>query len=482
MKLTESSAPNDVAELFILTSRSEAPWDCDENPGDLRHNSPCPKCGAPVTNRRVGMGAPKFLGCNNYHAYLLPGVEDMLGDLPEVEDELDDLGEHTCRFPPSGLEDEGKIRKGAQAGCATCAFMWDTILDAGFNEDDPYPSGGTGSSDHSEDDDSLSSMLDQFGIGVEDLATMTGKERAALLRRMILAGDKRRHHKAGEFGTGRPAKMSPEDSLNVLYLKMKQQEGMKGVGETGRTPERYRDRCTYGHTCGFYPNGEPAANYPLPDPQATSGGRQDPLGQGRYAGREFIRAHGLTPGRFNNWFREAPSNTRLWPVSGLRGFAPKEEFEFYIDRKMSCDLCVTRELGEARAEEVLGHPPKVTGGCTNPVSQEYGKLKPFCKEHEFESPYPKELITQYGGPGLPGAPDPTKDAREVARRMEEFTARSIEQGDDVRVKRGRYRKYGVGTVAEVDPSMEDRTHFVVFPSGDRELKVWLDPKNLDLVE
>jgi hypothetical protein len=427
------------------------------------------------------MGAPKFIGCNNYHAFLLSGSGGEVGDLPEVQDELDDFGEHTCRFPPSGLEDEGQIRKGAKAGCATCALMYDTVLDAGFNEDDPYPSGGTGSSDDTDDDDSLLSMLDKFGIGIEDVETMTGKERAALLKRMILAGDKRRHHKAGEFGTGRPAKMSPEDSLSLLYLKMKQQEGMRST-ETGEGQrERHRDRCTFGHTCGFYPNGEPAANYPLPDPQSTSGGRQDPSGQGRYAGRSFIRQHGLTPGRFNQWFKHVPTSTRLWPVSGLQGFEPKDEFEFYVNKKMSCDLCVARELGAARAARVLGHDPsdtlrKVGGGCMNPVAQEFGKLKPFCSEHEFESPYPKELLGQYGGPGLPGAPDPTKDAAQVRKRMEEYQAGVIERGDQVRAKRGR------GTVQDVDKSLEDRSHFVVFPSGDGELKVWLDPKLLDLVD
>ena len=480
-RLLTENAPSDIAELFLLTSKMDRPWDPDENPGDLKHKDPCPKCGSPVTYRRVGLGAPKFLGCQNDHAYVLPDVSPRVAE-PDLRD-VEALPPHSCRFPPSGPEDEGRIRKGAKSGCEACSLLYDRALDDNFAErltDDIIDA-------DDEDDDGFAALLADLGITKEQLAAMSGREKAATLRTMILSADKRGHHQRGEFGTGRSEKMHPDDSLAVLYLKMKQQEGMKGgrVGKHGSREgkkrimdrDRHRDRCTFGHTCGYYPNGEPAANYPLPDPVATSYKSPDITGQGRYAGKEFIQREGLMPGRFNEWFTYTGKSHR-WPVSGISGYQPKLEFQDVVGRKYSCEVCLTRELGEAKARQILGDKFRGVTPCNNPVAQELGKLKPFCSEHADQGGYPQELLSRFGGPGLPGQPDPEEDYRERKKELEGLLPGLIEVGDEVKGTVGKARQWGVGTVMQVDPSRKrGDTHFVDWNDGPEG---WVKPQYLEL--
>jgi hypothetical protein len=149
-----------------------------------------------------------------------------------------------------------------------------------------------------------------------------------------------------------------------------------------------------------------------------------------------------------------------WPISGLMGKKPKPEHAEFVYEKLRCPVC----SGQIE-------------GCDNRVSTEFGKPKKYCKDHVELSDYPSQLLGKFGGEGLPDQPDPNVSHRETAAKWKEQRAKFIERGDEV--KKGKLR----GTVLEVDPEMEDRTHRVKWsnPKSEALTITWEDPKNLDLV-
>lgn len=165
--------------------------------------------------------------------------------------------------------------------------------------------------------------------------------------------------------------------------------------------------------------------------------------------------------RYNFMFQYAPKSTRMWPISGLNGFEPKPEYHDYVMSKLNCPVC---------SEKIPG--------CDNPVAHEYGQPKPFCQEHMREAPYAQELMGKYGGPGLPGQPDPNQDYRDVEAQWKNTRADWLKPGD--KVKLGKQ----TGTLLEIDPEMEDRTHRVRWDAPKtKALEItWVDPSTLDLVE
>lgn len=256
------------------------------------------------------------------------------------------------------------------------------------------------------------------------------------LSKLMARDDPRRLHKPGEFGTGRVSGVKPEDSLTVAALKLWRDRNINVDPRTGiAKPRHVRDKCGYKHTCGSHPSGRPAWNYPMPDPVAT-----------RTTGKQ----------RYNFMFKYNPTHTFQWPVSGMMGFEPKPEFEDYVKSKLSCPVC-----------------NGTVEGCDNPVAQEYGQPKPFCTEHLMQSPYAREVAGR-----VADAPDPNVDYRETEARWKKTRAAALRPGDKVSLGKQ------VGTLLEVDPEMEDRTHRVRWDNPKTEaLRItWVDPEKLDLVE
>lgn len=252
----------------------------------------------------------------------------------------------------------------------------------------------------------------------------------------------KRVSKPGPFGTGRPAPIQPGDSPLVQLLKTVRDTGGEEWSRRGEKEERFGKRirkkptCSFRHTCT-----DPSA--PMPDPYAT-------LATG--------------PGRHNEYFMDAgpgdPDYTREWPISGLLGKKPKPEFADFVYEKLNCPVCSRK-----------------VQGCDNPVSTQFGKPKKFCKEHIDLEGYPAELMGRLGGEGLPDQPDPSKDYREVEAKWRKVRAKHIQVGDRVKLRKQ------VGTVLEVDPEMEDRTHRVEWddPKAEALRITWVDPETLDLV-
>lgn len=249
---------------------------------------------------------------------------------------------------------------------------------------------------------------------------------------------------------------------------LKRHRDMGGEEWSRRGEERFGERirskakCSWRHSCS-----DPSL--PMPDPFATK----------------------VTGGpRHNEWFTDAgpdevdprvPAIVRgekthgrpyliSWPISGLSGKKPKDEYADRVYNKLDCPVC------SGRIE-----------GCDNPVSTMFSRAKPLCSEHVKESPYPEELLQRYGGPGLPDAPD---DAAEVAERWREYKAEELQVGDRVVVRqRNNQLKQGfkgtgplVGELLEIDPEMEDRTHRVKWenPKAVKTPITWVDPEDLDI--
>ena len=457
--------PENVDDLFMFLSVYDDPWDPNENPGGLGHKDPCPICRSPVENKRRGVGAPKFLGCRNFHAFVIdtPALKDVA---PELQDELDEA--HSCRFPPRDFNDTSQMRKNAKTGCKACTAMYDASLDVSF---DVASLGYTPPSEEEPE---------------EELSTDDKMQRILDLIKF----DPRQEHSPGQFGTGHVAPIRKGDSPMVAGIKGYRDRDVPKDEITGKGKRaRLKSRCGFNHTCSGHPTN-PAWNYPLPDPAATAA-------TGAY--------------RYNNMFYYDPNSTREWPVSGMMGYEPKQEFEQYVNSKHSCKICTGEEEG-----------------CGNPVSHEYGVPKPFCQEHVTQSPYPKELLkTQrseaIGGPATPREEDleqfwaqlsvadrdkylamgPEKRHQEVrmaflrgvAKRDDISHGTFVRKGDKVKARRGGMKKMGSGHVVEIDGDMTPNTHKVEWEDShgrtapaavvDKESwrpSSWLAPNNLELLD
>jgi hypothetical protein len=330
-------------------------------------------------------------------------------------DLLHESSDHTCRLQYRKPDDDNWARRNRKV-CKACALEYEREeddLDSGFIGDIP-----------------------------KELEPKPAPSKADIQQQILdlVKMDPRREHKPGPFGTGRPASIKPTDSSVVAGIKAIRDKNLNvdpatGIGKV----KKYRDTCGYQHTCTSHPSGRPAWNYPMPDPLAT-----------KTTGKQ----------RYNWMFKYNPTSIFRWPVSGMIGFEPKDEYRDYVMSKLKCPVC----SGEVE-------------GCKNPVAQEYTAQKPFCTEHLEESPYPKELMAKYGGKGLPGAPDPSADYRETEKAWKKTRSKYIERGD--KVKLGKQ----TGEVLEVDSEMEDRTHRVRWdnPKAEALRITWVDPDTLDLV-
>ncbi len=329
---------------------------------------------------------------------------------------------HTCRFPPSGPDDESQLRRNRKQ-CNTCAAMYDAAseeaLDAGFTGTTFAPRPGD----------------------VEAKAPTMAR---------------RRKPQPGAFGTGRPAPFDPNDPVILQQLKTLRDMGGEEWSRKGedRFGKRVRSKpvCSYKHSCT-----DPSA--PMPDPYAS-------LATGANRHNEYFTDAGPSetddriPAVVNGEKTYQRPYMIQWPISGLMGKKPKPEYAEFVYEKLACAVC----SGQIE-------------GCDNRVSTEFGKPKKYCKDHVELSDYPKELLGRFGGPGLPDQPDPNVSYRETEAKWKEQRAKFIERGDEV--KKGKLR----GAVLEVDPEMEDRTHRVKWsnPKAEALSITWEDPKNLDLV-
>ena len=270
------------------------------------------------------------------------------------------------------------------------------------------------------------------GFSGEDFAPRPGDVEA----KPAPSAGRRRQSRPGAFGTGRASAPSPTDPLIMQQLKALRDMGGEEWSRRGdRFGKRVRSKpvCSYLHTCT-----DPSA--PMPDPFAT-------LATG--------------PGRHNTYFTDAgpsdPEYTQEWPISKLYGKKPKGEWREFINEKLKCPVCNGS-----------------ISGCDNPVSTEFGRPKPFCREHVLESPYPKELA----GRLLAGEePDPNKDYQATEKAWRSKRAGFIKPGDHVKLRKLR------GTVLDIDEEMADRTHRVEWENPEAEaLRItWVDPEDLDLV-
>ena len=326
---------------------------------------------------------------------------------------IHESSDHTCRVKYRKPDDEDWARRN-QRTCSACKAEYEAEeddLDSGFIGDIP-----------------------------DELQAEPEPTQDNILQRIkdLVKYDPRQHHKPGAFGTGRPASIKPTDSPAVAAIKIARDTKANRNPRTGLgITKRDKDKCGHNHSCKSHPSGRPAWNYPMPDPAAT-----------RMTGKQ----------RFNWMFKYSPKNTFEWPVSGMMGYEPKDEYRDYVMSKLACPVC----SGQVE-------------GCDNPVAQEYTAEKPFCTEHLDESPYPKELLARYGGKGLPGAPDPNDDYRATKKHWEKTRAKYLERGTAVKLGKQ------TGTVLEIDPEMEDRTHRVKWdnPKSEALRITWVDPEKLD---
>jgi len=419
--LHESGEP-EPSEPWVVND----PWvsRAEPNPGVVE-GDPCPLCTQElkVKKRRILSndagggkrgGSRYFLYCAEKHVWdfnLKSLQAKQVADSPVPVD----YDAHTCgasqRRTPENSEDWARRNR---KRCAACAAEYDSegdeSLDAGFHS--PYDPG-----------------VAQPGE-VADLPS---------------PGERRAPRSPGQFGHGKPEEVLPSDSKLVRIMK-----GIRDMGGeewSRRGDQRYGVRqrekpiCSLNHTCS-----DPSA--PMPDPMST-----------RNTG----------PSRHNNWFEYNASDLRVWPISGLRGFRPKEEHKDFIEGKLACPVC------SGKVE-----------GCDNSVSTDYGKPKPFCNEHLDESPYPKDLMDRFGGVGLPGAPE---DSKSVKSGFRGTRAKFLRVGDEVRLDPSRKGKDGTGELVGVitkivSSNPADRTHMVkwVNPRAEKLGSTFEDPEGLDLID
>jgi hypothetical protein len=382
-------------------------------PEGYKHGDPCPACGSELRNKYTTMGAPSGVICRNKHLFSrIPSKKktEMADFDPsefwgqEEEKPAAPSVEHTCRIQYRKPEDEDWSRRN-QRRCAACAQEYEDELDLGFIGDVP-------------DDVEVEPEVGDVDISqrIKDL----------------IKYDPRQDHRAGKFGTGHAAALTPYDSPVMAGLKARRDKHSQRNEVTGRGKVmKYKDRCGLNHTCHSHPSGKPAQNYPIPDPVAT-----------RTTGKQ----------RYNWMFQYSPLNTFEWPVSKMVGFEPKDKYRDYVMSKLECPVC----SGEKE-------------GCDNSVAQEYGAPKPFCSEHLSLSPYPKELTDKYGDfDNWEHDPSSGAQFRTWIRDREKLPDFGFRKGDRVVVVNGQGQvvpSWGesgglVGTIIEIDSEMADRTFHV----------------------
>jgi hypothetical protein len=350
--------------------------------------------------------------------------------------------EHSCPIKYKKAGDEDWFRRNRNK-CQACDEAYESSLDLGFL-DEPSDYGG--------DEDESSTLGQQLGpgegMGLQDWV------------KSLADRDPRKHHKAGEFGTGSPQAIKSSDAPVPALLKFVRDYNIPVDPVTGEAKRAdVKSRCGFGHTCHSSPGKHPAWQYPLPDPLRTEAmgakveleTEQDELRRGleklvereeplsadeellvqrvRFRLNELRLAlfRNKKPSyRFNKAFYYDVNSTRTWPVSGLNGFEPKEEYRDYVESKLSCPVCTGKD-----------------SGCQNQVSQQYGVPKPFCAVHIAESPYIKNLMRQ-----LEDEPLSADEDRRVAQW--ENAAEAIAMGVGDRVWRGFGPSRKLGTVVDVD--------------------------------
>lgn len=410
-------------------------WDYSKE--EAKHGDLCPKCGQRLTNKYTKMGKPSFVGCKNFHAYRRATGEPAGRGYQMFDPEK---FWHDYNVEVEKVKAHGP-RVGEAHSCGVESARGAPL--AGSNLERWYRQ-------HADDchacDHAYDTLLDQemgdLPYAGDDLESVGEKSQSfdELLDQLLKKVDPRAGHVPGEFGTGRPEAIKPTDSKVVKAIKAIRDLGYRR-GESGEIViGDYKDRCGWEHTCREHPSGYPAWNFPMPDPVLTG---------------DKKKTQGF------NMFRYAPESTLEWPRSGAVGYEPKGEFETYVFSKLRCPVC----SGGSK-------------GCVNPVAHEYGKPKPYCTEHMLSAPYPQELMRKYGGEGLPDQPEPTQDYRSSEKKFRETQGKLLERGDRVRLGKE------LGTVLEVDPEMEDRTHRVQWDNPrTKALEItWVDPEDLDLVE
>jgi hypothetical protein len=347
---------------------------------------------------------------------------------------------HTCKIERREPSDEDWFRRNRKR-CEACDEEYDRQLDAEFIQDlEAEP-----------EEDAPEAVLGQEIAKVEP-----GISTPDWIKQLA-AQDPRRHHQAGQFGTGSPEAIKPEDEPIEALLKLHRDYNIPVDPVTGLAKRAdVRSRCGFGHTCHSSPGRHPAWQYPMPDPMRT-----EPRAPGEKRKPTY---------RFNRAFEYDPKDIRKWPVSGLSGFKPKSKFKDYVESKLSCPVC-------------RGDEP----GCSNSVSQQYGVPKPYCDEHLEESPYIRNLQARLEAePGLfPKGREP--DDAPLVQQWEREQERELLFQSGTRVWRGSTAKnMMVGTLLDFDadtPTRDPRTkkpatHVVQWDDGTKSaidparLKVW----------
>ncbi len=257
-------------------------------------------------------------------------------------------------------------------------------------------------------------------------------------------GDVGHRYHPGEFGTGRPAPVHRDDSRIVKILKTLRDTGGERWTRRGdhRAGKRIRKKelCRAFHTCP--PQG--GQDYSMPT---------------------------------DDEFGEAPrpgSNT----FNRITGEPHPEYLQYYLDKE-NCDAC--RGL-RGRGDKEF---------CANKVSTEFGRAKPYCKDHiKMGQSYPSEVDKMLGN--LPDFNEYEDESRKSSTsEFRKEIGKNVRVGDRVKFYFNKPGLKGtghlVGTVVNVDPSgaaTPEETHRVHWdnPKAQALAYTWEDPYSLDFID